>query len=83
MVVVSIPVTVTYTSDFVSASSKEFLDIEAIMKCEFTLNRVSDIYKIYTQVSIFLAVWLKGGVFVFELIGCVFEPTSYSNSYVS
>ena len=37
------PVPVIYISDFASASSKEFLDIEAIMECKFTLNCVRDI----------------------------------------
>ena len=36
----SSPVAVTYTSDFVPASSKEFLDIQATIECGFTLKRV-------------------------------------------
>ena len=38
MVQGSSPVAVTSPSDFVPASSKEFLDIQATTECGFTLN---------------------------------------------
>ena len=45
MVVGSNPVAVTSPSDFVPASSKEFLDIQATIECGFTLKRVRDMIK--------------------------------------
>ena len=42
MVLGSSPVAVTSLSDFAPASSKEFLDIQATIECEFTLKRVRD-----------------------------------------
>ena len=35
------------TSDFVPASSKEFLDIQATIECVFTLKRVRDMTRTY------------------------------------
>ena len=49
MVVGSNPVTVTSPSDFAPASSKEFLDIQATIECGFTLKRVRDMIKTYSQ----------------------------------
>ena len=43
------PVTVTSPSDFAPASSKEFLDIQATIECGFTLKRVRDMIKTYSQ----------------------------------
>ena len=37
------------TSDFAPASSKEFLDIQATIECGFTLKRVRDIIRTYSQ----------------------------------
>ena len=49
MVVGSNPVAVTSSSDFATASSKEFLDIQATIVCGFTLKRVRDMIKTYSQ----------------------------------
>ena len=37
------------TSDFVLASSKKFLDIQATIECWFTLKRVRDMARTYSQ----------------------------------
>ena len=50
MVLGSSPVTVTSPSDFAPASSKEFLDIQATVECGFTLKRVRDMTRTYSQV---------------------------------
>ena len=70
-------------SDFPPASSKEFLDIQATMECGFTLKRVRDMTRTYSQMHrtdkysqhspIIWPVWLNGWVFVYELSGCGFE----------
>ena len=39
----------TSPSDFAPASSKEFLDIQATIECGFTLKRVRDMIKTYSQ----------------------------------
>ena len=49
MVLGSSPVAVTSPSNFVSASSKEFLDIQATIECGFTLKRVRDMTRTYSQ----------------------------------
>ena len=64
-------------------SSKEFLDIQAILERRFTLKRVHDMIKTYSQMrridkylqhsSIIWPVWLNGLVFVCELSGCGFK----------
>ena len=43
------PVAVTSPSDFAPGSSKEFLDIQATIDCGFTLKRVRDMTRTYTQ----------------------------------
>ena len=58
------------TSDFAPASSKEFLDIQATIECGFTLKRVRDMIKTYSQMhrtdkysqhsSIIWPAWLNG-----------------------
>ena len=48
-ILVPTPVPVTGTSDITGASSKEFLDIEETIECGFTLKRVRDMKRIYTQ----------------------------------
>ena len=55
MVVGSSPIAVTYTSDFAPVSGKEFLDIQATTECGFTLKRVRDMIKTFSQffISIF------------------------------
>ena len=78
-------VAVTSPSDFAPASSKEFLDIQATTKCGFTLKRVRDMIKTYSQMhrtdkysqhsSIIWPAWLNGWVFVYELSGCGFESS--------
>ena len=57
-------------SDFAPASSKEFLDIQATTECGFTLKRVRDMIKTYSQMhrtdkysqhsSIIWPAWLNG-----------------------
>ena len=49
MVVGSSPVAVTSTSDSAPVSSKEFLDIQAIIECGFILKRVRDMIRTYSQ----------------------------------
>ena len=68
-----------------AASNKEFLDIQAAMECGFTLKRVRDMTRTYSQMhrtdkysqysSIIWPVWLNGWVFVYELSGCGFESS--------
>ena len=43
------PVAVTSPSDFAPGSSKEFLDIQATIEREFTLKRVRDMTRTYSQ----------------------------------
>ena len=38
-----------WTSDFAPAPSKEFLDIQTTIECEFSLKRVRDMIKTYSQ----------------------------------
>ena len=45
------PVAVTSPSDFTSASSKEFLDIQVTVECGFTLKRVRDMKRTYHPYS--------------------------------
>ena len=40
---------VKWTSDFAPAPSKEFLDIQTTIECEFSLKRVRDMIKTYSQ----------------------------------
>ena len=49
MILGSSPVAVTSPSDFAPASSKEFLDIQATIECGFTLKRVRDMTRTYSQ----------------------------------
>ena len=49
MVLGSIPVAVTETSDFAPASSKEFLDNQAIIEFGFTLKHVRDMTRRYSH----------------------------------
>ena len=49
MVLGSSPVAVTSPSDFAPVSSKEFLDIRATIECGFTLKRVRDMTRTYSQ----------------------------------
>ena len=70
MVVGSSPVAVTETSDFAAVSSKELLDIQATIECGFTLKRVRDMIRTYSQMhhadkysqhsSIIWPVWQNG-----------------------
>ena len=60
-----------------------FLDIWATIECGFTLKRVRDMTRTYSQMhrtdkysqhsSIIWPIWLNGWVFVYELSGCGFE----------
>ena len=62
---------------------KEFLDTEATIECGFTLKRIYDMIRTYSQMhhankysqqsSIIWPVWLNGRVFLCELSGCGFE----------
>ena len=47
MVVGSSPVAVTYTSDIIPVSSKEFSDTHAALECGFTLKGVRDMIRTY------------------------------------
>ena len=49
MVLGSCPAAVTSPSDFAPALSKEFLDIQATIDCGFTLKRVCDMTRTYSQ----------------------------------
>ena len=49
MVLGSSTVAVTSPSDFASASSKEFFDIQAFIECGVTLKRVRDMTRTYSQ----------------------------------
>ena len=42
-------VAVTNTSDFVPYSGKDFFDIQAVIKCEFTLKHVREMITKYSQ----------------------------------
>ena len=67
------------------ASSKEFLDIQATIECEFTLKFVRDMTGTYSQmyhtdkysqhIWMIWPVWLNDWVFVYELRGCGFESS--------
>ena len=70
-------------SHIVPVLCKEILDIQATIKCRFTLKWVCDMIIIYSQThrtdkytqlsSIILLVWLNGFLFAYELSGCWFE----------
>ena len=70
MIVGSCPVVVTKTSDLTPVLSKEFLDIQATIECGFTLKRVRDMIRTYSQMhcrdkfsldsSVIWLVWLNG-----------------------
>ena len=49
MVLALSPAAVTSPSDFTPASSKEFLDIQATIGCGFTLKRVRDMTRTYSN----------------------------------
>ena len=65
------------------ALSKKFLDIQATIEYGFTLKRVRDMTRTYSQMhrtdkysqhsSIIWPIWLNGWVFVYERSGCGFE----------
>ena len=85
MVLGSNPVGVTKTSHFAPAWSKEFLDIQVIVVCGFTLKHVRDMTRTYSRMhctdkypehsSIIWQVWRNGWVFVYKLIGSGFESS--------
>ena len=64
-------------------SSIHFLDIQANIKCRFTLIRVHDMIRTYNQMhrtdkysqlsSIIWSLWPTRWLFVYELSGCVFN----------
>ena len=68
-----------------ASSSKEFLDIQATIECGFTLKRVRDMTRTYSQMhctdkysehsSIIWLVWPNGWVFVYEVSGSGFESS--------
>ena len=70
-------------SDFAPVLRKEFLDIQATIERRFTLKRIRDMIRTYSQLhrtgkysqhsSIISGVWLNGWVFVYELSGSGFE----------
>ena len=45
----SSPVAVTQTSDFMPASSKEFVDIQATIECGYNLKQVCDMIRTHSQ----------------------------------
>ena len=57
MVLDSSPVAVTSPSDLAPASSKEFLDIQATIECRFTLKRVRDMIRTYSQLLVHLNIF--------------------------
>ena len=67
------------------AWSKEFLDNQATIECGFTLKRVCEMTRTYSQMhhtdkysehsSIIRPVWPNGWVFVYELIGSGFKSS--------
>ena len=59
MVLGSSPVAVTSASDFAPASSKEFLDIQATIECGFTLKRVRDMTRTYSQEGLFRRIYFR------------------------
>ena len=83
-------VAVTKISDMAPVLSKEFLDIQATIKCKFTLKLVRDRIITYSQMhrtdkysqhtSIIWPAWLNGWVFVYKLSGCGFK---FSCSHVN
>ena len=83
VVVGSSPIAIAQTSGFVSVSSKEILDIQVTIVCGFTLKRLRDMIRTYTQMHrtdkcsqqslIIWPFWLNSWFFVYELSGCGFE----------
>ena len=67
------------------ASSKELRNIQTTIECEFTLKRVRDMKRTYSQMhrtykhsehfSIVWSVWPNGWVFFYELSGSRFESS--------
>ena len=63
--------------------NQELLDVQATIKCGFTLKRVLEMIITYSQMhltdkysqhsSIIWPVWLNGLVFVYDVSGCGFE----------
>ena len=81
----SSPAAVTAVTDFGPASSKEFLGIQAIIECAFTLKSVCDMTRTYSQMhqtdkyskhsSIIWPVWPNGWVFIYQLSDSGFESS--------
>ena len=79
------PVAVTSASAIASSSSKEFHDIDATIECGFTVKRLCDMIKAYSQMdrtykysehnSIIRSVWPNGWVLVYKLRDCGFESS--------
>ena len=73
-------------------SSKEFLDIQATIECQFTLKHVCDMKRKYSQMprtdkysQLSLIIWpalLNGWVFVHEIGGCGFESSCGHLKYI-
>ena len=59
-------VAVSWTSDFAPASSKEFLDIQAIIECGFTLKCVRDMIRTYNQLKLLTKPPKNGHVRIFR-----------------
>ena len=68
MVLGSSPVAVTSPSDFASASSKEFFDIQATIECGFTLKHVRDMTRTYSQWYLMIKIFNT----FFYIINCMF-----------
>ena len=64
----SSPVAVTSPSDFAPASSKEFLDIQATIECGFTLKRVRDMTRTYSQILMMSAKMATPGLLKIKVV---------------
>ena len=76
MVLGSSPVAVTSPSDFAPASSKEFLDIQATIERGFTLKRVRDMTRTYSQLDNAV---LKDFYNLYNLTNLISKATCYKN----
>ena len=83
----SSPVAVTWTSDIAPALSREFLDIQATIEYGFTLKRVHDMIRTYSQLNMFY--WKMSDFVSFPLFGFVlvielrnFDSDSHWNTLI-
>ena len=79
------PFSISFCFYIAPVSSKEFLNIQATLECEFSLKCIRDMIRTYSQMhrtdkysqhsSVIWPVWLNGRVFVYELSGCGFDSS--------